>query len=751
MNKKLLGYALLVIVAVLVTLPGALKTFPPDNSLKIWFLKSDPLLKGYGDFQAKFGNDEVIVMTLSLMSPLSEKGISKEEFHEFEKVANQIESIEGVEQIISVFSVVNAYQVDGELKFGSIFDRGFDERIHEYISDNKFFQDRLIDQELKTIVWLIKMQSMDDIDLKRDGIVAQVRKTVNSRLKQYLPAMGGIGIVYSALNIITQRDFGIFISISYLLIYLCLFLLFREIYVVIAIATALSCANIVVMGLYGYNGNQINMVSIAIPSLIFVLGLVGLIHFPNAIYLAQKEGGDSSSAVDRGIKKIFLPCLLTTVTTAIGFASFAPAPMPVMRDFGVYTAGGLLLAFFFGVVLLRFVYQSRKVQGNLISPQWIEKFLSRIEFLLERHVKLFLAFGVTILMVAGFFASKVQVDTYTLGYLPDDDVASLDHLQIEEKWGDYMPLEFLVKVESGVDLRGSEILNKQDEFIRIAKNKDLIRAGFSLSDIYRHILEVLKGETFEGEFTDTMIAQLNTIIDSQDLVWMGSKGKLQQNFMRHFVDEDFQIGRLTLIAPMLSANGVKERLEQLGQISREVFGEKATIHPTGYVPLYVKIIDYVMEAQTVSFSMAFLLIFIIMLIWLRSLRLAVISLIPNLFPVVIIFGVMGFFGIDLDIATATITAIILGVSIDDTVHFMYHWRKSESQGHSWVESLNHTFKHAGSAAVITTLILLAGYPVLMLGSVKTIVYFGFLTTIAAGAALFADLILLPAILRVWKK
>ena len=138
-----------------------------------------------------------------------------------------------------------------------------------------------------------------------------------------------------------------------------------------------------------------------------------------------------------------------------------------------------------------------------------------------------------------------------------------------------------------------------------------------------------------------------------------------------------------------------------------------------------------------------------MLTWLRSLRLALISIVPNCFPVLFMLGAMGILGIDLDIGTATVGAIVLGISIDDTIHFLHYWQQAEKDGLSWEACLKRTFKRAGTAAIMTTLLLVIGYPVLMLADVATVFYFGLLTTVAALAAIYGDLVMLPLLLKVF--
>ena len=140
-----------------------------------------------------------------------------------------------------------------------------------------------------------------------------------------------------------------------------------------------------------------------------------------------------------------------------------------------------------------------------------------------------------------------------------------------------------------------------------------------------------------------------------------------------------------------------------------------------------------------------------MWLWTHSLSIALLSLIPNLFPVAIIFGVMGYTGITLDIATAVIAAIVIGVAIDDTIHFLHHWREGATQNLSWKDNVTHTYKRAGRAILLTTLLLLIGFPLMMFSQLKSVAYFGLLTSIAAFSALVADLFLLPLLLRLYTK
>jgi predicted RND superfamily exporter protein len=198
---------------------------------------------------------------------------------------------------------------------------------------------------------------------------------------------------------------------------------------------------------------------------------------------------------------------------------------------------------------------------------------------------------------------------------------------------------------------------------------------------------------------------------------------------------------------MLSANQLSKLLQRMNRLADETMGNLGSIEASGYLPLYTRIIDYVMTSQIRSFALALGLIFLILLVGLRSVRLAVISTLANLFPVSVMFALMGFADIDLDIATAGIAAIVIGVSVDDTVHFLWAWREAERRGMGWDEALVYAYDRAARPAVITSILLVAGYAVLMAGAGATVFYFGLLTTVAAVAALAGDLVLLPLLLK----
>jgi predicted RND superfamily exporter protein len=192
-------------------------------------------------------------------------------------------------------------------------------------------------------------------------------------------------------------------------------------------------------------------------------------------------------------------------------------------------------------------------------------------------------------------------------------------------------------------------------------------------------------------------------------------------------------------------------MDSIQKVGDRNFKGIAKIEASGYQSLYAGIVNYVTESQVKSFSLAVLLIFILLVAFLRDVKLALLSLIPNFFPIISMLGCMGFFGINLDTATAAIASIVLSFSIDDTMHFAYHYRRLKNKGRSAVHARRATISHVGKAIILTSTVLFAGYFLMLFGELKTVLYFGILTSISIVAALVSQLFLFPILLAKFDK
>ncbi len=213
-----------------------------------------------------------------------------------------------------------------------------------------------------------------------------------------------------------------------------------------------------------------------------------------------------------------------------------------------------------------------------------------------------------------------------------------------------------------------------------------------------------------------------------------------------FVHEATQAGRITLFGNMMSAKELNRKMDTLLRMSRQAFGQSAKVSPSGYQPMYADIVEYVTTSQVNSLILSGIMVFVLVLLFIRNLRLTLLAAAANLIPVIIMLGIMGWAGIYLDTASACIAAIVLSICIDDTIHFIYHYKKLRRQGSTQPEAQRQTMNHIGSSILLASLVLIAGYSLMIFGSLKTVQLFGLLTVIALVAALYAELIIFPLVL-----
>ena len=749
---------LLLILLALVTLAlsaGLPTAAVPDNSLRIWFLDDDPELAAYDAFHERFGNDEVILLNVHAPEGVFERGL----LTRVRALTQTLEAQEGIARVHSLLSTKDAFDAGDGLEFKHLFGGEIPDdpealsAVRERVLDNPLFVGRLINEEATQLMLWIQMATMADFDNRRDVFVEDATHAIKRHLGDYETAMGGFGVIYTGLNKVTQRDFGIFITLTYLLMFALLWWIFRSFRLVWATVGVITVGTVACLGIYGLLDKHMNMVTVLLPTLVIVLGIADAVHFPAALSRELRASPeDRMGAIRRGLGQILGPCVMTTFTTMASFMALAAAPMAVVRELGIFSAIGIFAALIASAVFMTLAFAGLKDGVTLPEHPVIHGFLSRCAGWLRRRRALVVVITVGLSGVGLYGAAHVEADTYTLGYMPDQHPVVLDHATIEGRWGDYMPVEFVIEPREGLSAHSPEILNAMEGFIADAKAMPFIDDGLSLATLYRRAQDVFApSDAPHQPFTQPLVSQLQILIGDpqRDFSWDKASEYYRDNVYKQTVTEAADATRVTLVGKMVGANELSRQLVALDALAVKHFGERARVYAGGYTPLYVKIVDYIMASQIRAFFIALGLIFLLMLLWLRSLRFACISLVANVLPVGMMLSAMVALGLTLDVASATIAAIVLGVSIDDSIHFLYHWREAEREGMSWDEALDHTYEHAGVAAVITTALLVVGFPVLMLAQVKTVFYFGLLTTIAAIAALLADLFVLPLLLKAW--
>jgi len=734
---------LVAVVLVALTAAGAwfARGVGVDNAVDVWFVEDDPALTRYRDFQKTFGNDETIVVGVDVPEGVwTPGGLAL-----VRALSDRIAALDGIRRVLSVATVKTITPRGVALDVAPLLatptpDAAAATAARERFAADPLLQRGLVSDDGRMTALVAQMHAMEDIDRRRDDVITGVERVLEDALG---PAgerwwMSGVGVVYNALNRISQSDGVVFVGLSQLVIFVILLVFFRRLGPVVLALLAVGLATVWLMGVFTAAGRAVNMVTMVLPTLVLVIGVTDAIHI-------QRHAADLGPDADRrslarAIGFIAVPCLFNSITVIAGFASLATSKMAVVRDLGVFAAIGIAFAFVATMGLTAVVLPVRRVrprpaeQDRLVTrlAEWSVRLTAAVQRRRE------LALGVTLIVTLGgaYGVTLLQVDTFSLGFLPDDHPTVQATRTLEQRLGPFTPLEFTIATGETEALKDPALLRGVRAWQKALEQRDDVRGTLSLADVAARVHQVLTGGPDE-------------VPADADQLWQGLELYEQDsdNDRVHLADPAYRTGRMTAAVPMLSSTGFAGLIDEGLRLAREHVPAAARVEAAGYLPLYVTMMDYIVDSQVSSFATAFIVVFGLIGLLFRSVRMATLSIVPNVFPLFVLLGFMGFTGIRLDVATVTITAIILGVAVDDTIQYLFRYRDElHRNGGDHDAAALTTARATGPAILATTVVLCAGFLVLAAAGVKSIAYFGLLSSFALAVALLGDIVVMPAIL-----
>ena len=684
----------LAIVCALITLAAAWQAAKVgvDNSLRIWFLDDDPHLVAYRSYQERFGNDEVVLVAFS--DPEGMAGGAGLQL--LRRAETLLGAVRGVAGVISMAGYADAAWQQAELQSalsGGPAAHPTDEEMRRRILEDRALRDRLISRDGTTAAIVVRLQSGDDS--QRDVVLGDIERSLAKLGKPH--HLAGIGVLYVALNRLSVVDAFVLFCGAVAVMFALLCLVYRRVAPALVTLGVATAAMLWTMGLYGAAGRNLNMVTSAMPTLILVVGVAEMVHILlHSAGLPQPAARrEKAIAV---ISHMLRPCLLNIITSAAGFAALATSPLPAVRELGIFTAAGLLGCLVLTVIGATFALASARCEPRAGQQSWMRQIAARLCELGIRRPALTLAVAAATTLAAGVVASRVVVDTFTLEFLVPDHPVRRDSEFIEAHLAPYVPMDFLVRAADG------------------AVRPQLIEA----IERWQRAGERLPGVGWSRSPAD---APHDAQLDPR----VGADGAL----------------RVTFSVRMQSSKGVARTMRTLLDEARLPPG--ASVQPAGYLPLYVRMIDYVVDSQVSGFAVAFITVFGVIALAFRSAKMAALAVPSNLLPLVFILGAMGAAGIRLDAATVTIATVVLGLVVDDTVHFLHRLRAALEHHADPATALRETVDSAGHAILTTALVMTLGFAVFAFSEIRSLVYFGLLIALAMATSVITDLLLIPAL------
>lgn len=728
---KLRFFLLTAITAgVLVLLPYVKLAVEVDNSLSIWFLRDDPAVKKYQAFHQKFGNDEIVVAVIENQTSV----LTPAYFKKFIAVTEELRKIGAVQMVFGPGnSNIVTKSAFGILSEPLITANTIPNQVKEYLETSPFLKEQLFNTNCTSTRFLISFKNNPDFDKQRAAILEQVKIVFDKHFNAQQTYFGGVGVVYEGLNQLSKSDFGFFLSLGYLVMFLLILIIYRKVSILLYAIITVSASTCITLGIYGLFGFQLNLMTVLIPCILVVLGIMDIIHILNDYNQLPIENNNKENAL-LALKNVWRPCLFTSLTTMAGFLSLLTSPMAILQQFGIFAALGificLILTYIFGVLFLPIarpakatIFNTQKLVNGFL--EWINTYKKKISIVL-----------LLLLLVCFIGFIFLKSDTYTLGYFPKNNKVVQDNQKIQNTWGAYMPVEFVVIPAKNKNLYDPEIIKGAINFTNATNQMNGSGKAFGFYSFYEAALQAQYGNKAKKLLNSKGTLR---IIHQQIPLYYPA-------LYASFTHEASNTGRITLFGKMLSAKDLTHKMDTLLMMGKQAFGNSATLEASGYQPMYAEIVKYVTDSQIRSLFISALLIFILVLLFIGDLRITFLATLTNLVPVAVMMGIMGWFNITLDTASASIAAIVLSICIDDTIHFIYKYKNLKNNGLNPQQAQILTINHLGSSIFLSSAVLILGYAIMIFGSLKTVILFGLLTVIALIAALIVALVVLPLIL-----
>lgn len=726
---------------------------PLDNSLEIWFLEDDPALIRYREFLAAWGNDEAIVIAL-----FDEEGVLRSEtlglVGELSERIRKLERVERVTSLSTVHSVRNNAQGEVEVEpyYALPLAPADVDAVGARIRADPLYGEHLLSRDGKATVLSVQLETSRDFDRHRKATLASVRAALTETLRERGRdpqgwAWGGIGVIHVALNSLVMSDSARFMVLTNLLVMIGLALAFRRALAVVACLLSVGSSILLLIGAYLGTGFSLNMVTMVLPTLVMVVGLTDSVYFLVTFQLVRAREPELAvrEAVVQSLGFCFWPGLFNSVTTSVGFLAFLVAPMEVVRHLGLFAGLGVGCAFFSSLTVCALLlerFPSRlerpaRPEGASAEGDWVGRGLAWLAAFVVRRRRWLLAGSLATALLAGVGISRLVVDSYSLAYFHEDHEIRRHDAALLGSIGPYLPLELVVRTPQPGGVKRPDVLRGIESLVaEVLAEEPTVSRATSLPAVVKQMTRVMSDAPLAELPSDPQaIEQLLVFYDprrAEDPIWL--------------VDEAWQATRFQFQIKNEGAGAGRDLLARIHARAPRHLPPDVELISGGYMPLYAKLVEHLVWSQVTSIAITTAVVFCLIALLFRSLRYALLSFLPNVLPVALTLGLMGYLGIRLDMATVMVAAIALGVAVDDTIHFLYKFRACHAEGGSVEGALHDTITSTGRAILSTSLIVILGFMALSLASIRTVSLFGILLCVTMLAALIAEFLVTPALI-----
>ncbi len=611
-----------------------------------------------------------------------------------------------------------------------------------------FFDNFLFNKNSGTIRTAVYMdKEIVDTELRVKFVFEKLNPAVEAFEKETGLDVRVSGMPYirtmNAQNI--KDEIGTFLGLAMLVTSLIFFLFFRSYRATFITMTVVSIGVIWAFGMIGWFQYEVSVLMALIPPLIIVIGVPNAIFLINKYQQEVKKHGNQAKSLQRVISKIGNATLMTNLTTASGFATFMFTNSQLLREFGVMASVNIIAIFIISLMVIPIIYsfmRKPKVKHlKHLERKWIDAIINWMEWMVRHHRITIYISTVVIIVVSIIGVYMIRVSGSIIEDMPKGEEFFEDIVFFEDEFGGIMPLEILVdthKKNGVMKLSTLKSMNRLEE--EIDEIPELSKPVSILS-----LVKYSKQTFYNG---NPKYYQLPTEQEKNFILAYTKNSETNADLLKNFVDSTGQFARITTFMKDIGTDKMEQIEERLqSKISSEFSEKNFTVSLTGKALIFLKGTNYLVKNLVISLSLAILLISLFMAWMFRSYKMILISLLPNILPLLITAGLMGYLGVPIKPSTILVFSIAFGISVDDTIHFLAKYRQ-ELIAHNWNvrKSVYAALRETGISMFYTSIVLFFGFLVFTVSSFGGTIALGGLVSVTLLFAMVSNLLLLPSLL-----
>ncbi|MDR6942094.1 efflux RND transporter permease subunit [Mucilaginibacter pocheonensis] len=704
----------------------------------------------YNQFKKTFGQDA----SSMVIGIKSDKIFDKDVFNDWYRIGTRLQQIKGIKAVVSIANIYNLQKdtaqhrfvikplVSQELPTAQAVDS-----VKQQLLNLPFYKGLVLSNDGKSTLMAV---TFDDKIINTPYRVPIIKKMTD--LGMQFEQKHGIKVHYSGLPLIrtvvgdlVSHEFSMFLSLSILITALILLLFFRSFFPVIFPVLIVVLGVVWSLGVLVLMHYEMTILTGIIPPLVVVIGIPNTIFILNKYYHEFEISGDKMEALKIALEKAGITTFIANITTAIGFGVLCFTNSELLTQFGLVASLSILATFALSLILVPIVFsylpKPKAKQTGIKHRKWMKALLAGLDGLVHQKRKVIYITTLVLIGISVIGIYRININGYVVDDLPQNNNTLTDLKFFESNFNGVLPLEVSIDTRRKNGVMNQGTIRRVEKLERLISSYPEFSRSISLIQVLKFSTQAFYGGNPEYYRLPDGLEQ-NFILN-----YAGNSGK-SSGTLNSYLDSTHQVTRVTFEMVDAGSKKMNAVLAELQPRIDSIFNpKKFHVELTGSSIIFIKGTNYLLKNLYESLAWAILLIAGVMWILFRGIKMIAVSLVPNLVPLIITAGIMGFFGIPLKPSTILIFSIAMGISSDQTIYFITRYRHElRHSAKSISQIISDTIRETGVSMIFIATVLFFGFGIFAVSKFGGTVALGILLSITLLVAMISNLTLLPAFL-----